>query len=234
MDARAPRGLKPVHVLTFVSLLAIPACDGGGRLDFISTQMRDLTEEEPLITTFHPGQCFWNVDADGFLEIGLHYENIPLFGPLSGATLDLSFELDQPPAGSAKTYQLRAREVRGRAELGAVIHRFRSLNGVISVWVDSDTRIHGRFRMLVGHDTFTILTDWRPAAPLLIVGEFDAVKNALRFAEINAAAQVEDWERPARRKVPFHKDYGPLGPPASRPATDADERHGADDKPRSG
>lgn len=204
-----------------MALTLLLGCDGGGRFDFISTQMRDLSEDEPLISTFHPGQCFWHVDDAGFLNVALHYENVPLFGPLSGATIDLSFALDEPPAGSARSYQLRSRELRGRAEIGPIIHRFRSLNGVLSIWSDGGSRIHGRFRVLVAQDVFTMLTDWRTASPLLIVGEFDAVRDAKRFAEIDAAAQVDDWARPPRRTVPLHLDYGPLGPATSRPAPEA-------------
>lgn len=203
---------------SLLSLLAAPVlaggCAGGGRFDIISMQMGDLDEDRPLMSTFHPGECYYWIDEEGKINVAMHYENIPLLGRFSRVSFDLSFELDDPPAGRARQYQLRSREFRGTARLGALVHRFMSYQGVGAIWQDGPGRFRGRFRTLVRHESFSVLTGWVRAAPLLFLGEFRAVLDAERGRAINQASESGGWPRPPRSKVPLRVQR-----PATQPAT---------------
>src|SRR3990170_2444097 len=122
-----PVPVRSIHLATLILAGAmLCGCAGGGTFNIVSLQMRDLGEDQPLVSTFHPGECYYWIDEAGKINVALRYQNIPWLGPLSKVSFDLSFELEEPPAGRARQYTIRSREFRGRAELGAFVHRFMS------------------------------------------------------------------------------------------------------------
>jgi hypothetical protein len=177
------------------ALVSAAGCTGSGRLDLIPLVMKDLDPARPQITRFRPAECYYRLDEEGRIRVAMRYENIAWFGPLSKVALCVSLWLEEPPAGSARTYKLRGDGVRGWAMAGPQLHRFRSSAGIAAVHDVEERSLRGRFRCFARHQSGNALTGWRGNATLLMLGEFHAVRNEAKARELEAQSESGGWAR---------------------------------------
>ena len=179
-------------------VVAWAGCTGQAGFELISLRMHDLNPALPQSTRFRASECYYRVDAEGKIRVAMRYQNLAWFGPLSRVTFTLSFLLEEPPAGRARNYRLGGESVRGWAMAGPEAHRLRSTHGIAVIYDVREHTLRGRFRCYVRHQKGSLLTGWRGNALLLLMGEFDAVKNEERAGELEAESEAGDWARAAK------------------------------------
>jgi hypothetical protein len=189
---------NPIRLL-FLGLLVFlsPGCAGSGRLEMISLNTRRITAAEPLVITLRPGESYWWLNEQGALCIALRGSHDSIFGPGFSRELLLSFVLGEPPAGPGREYSITTNTLRFRRRAGLTHLRGHSLTGAAVVWDYGRSTLHGRFRMTLRQQTYSVLTDWTGDARYLVVGEFKARFNPAAGARILVATEEGVMKRPA-------------------------------------
>ncbi len=199
----------PAAVLATATAV-LPGC-GWGRVSAIPFSRTDLRDREPLVYNLPTaGRCGWYLDDKGQMTVAMKYQNLPIFGPLTGSQWVMRMRLGDPPAGSSLRYNLFRDQVRGLCSSGVEHWRFQSRWGVLVLDRLPGRRFKGRFQLSVSQQQFSLFGGWSPVgfrAPLMTMwGEFEAVHDERLGKEVSEAIARENWE-----------DLGVF--PATRPAT---------------
>lgn len=170
-------------------------CTGHAAFELIPLRMNDLDPQKPLSSEFQGGECYYDLDKLGRIQLVIRYRNVAWLGPLSRVRVTLSFVLDEPPAGRARTYRLDGESFRGTAQAGLVLHRFRGTYGVAVVHGVRERSLGGSFRCYVKHQSGNLITGWRGNNALLLIGRFGAVRNGEKTRELMVESEGGDWVR---------------------------------------
>ena len=214
----ARRVLPSVCALLLLACLLVPGCAGHGWFEVISTQMNDLSQTRPLKSRIDADECYYSLDEQGRITLVMRYARSSWLGPIGKVVVTLSFCLDEPPAGRARTYPLRLAGMRGHAAEGVYIHRLRSVWGIAVVWDKRERSLRCKFRLRAMHQRGNVLTGWSKTHPLFMIGELLAVENPHKVRELLGESEVDDWARPQEQ------------PDQQPPAKKADEQHTANRK----
>jgi len=188
-------------------LLFVAGCTGSGRLEFASLNFKAIDPPAPRVSPLKVQECYWWTDQDGQVWIAMQHRGIPFFNPRLRFEFQLSLALEQLPAGQARNYQLRRRELRARVKFGPWESRFASQLGIAALYRESGDRLRGSLRVQTTRVSLEFLGSWSEPVRYLMLGSFVAVPGEQRGRAIAEATESAGWGRdtPVR--------------PASQPAT---------------
>jgi len=193
----------PLRSCLALLALAAAGCNGNAQLQFVSTSLNAIDPPPPIVYRYDPQQCFSSVDENGAFTIAMRFDNISPLSGLGKLTLQMSYVLDGPPAGSARDYIVGPREVRGCFDAAIGRNRFLSQRGIISV-IRTKNGFKGSFRITLQHYPATSVLNLLPQRPggYLLFGTFESVNDPVRCAQIREATEADGWTRPPREPVP--------------------------------
>jgi hypothetical protein len=155
-------------------LLSVLGCTGRAEIYAVTLATRKINPAEPLMLRFDPSACCYWLNERNQLCLALKERDASLLGRyFKGETL-MSFELGEPPAGSARDYPVGPRTFRAYRKAGLGHFRYASLNGGVAVTEYKEGRLKGRFRLTAKQQSYSVLTGWTGDARLLFFGDFVA------------------------------------------------------------
>jgi hypothetical protein len=168
-------------------------------VDFISLTYEAIDPPTPAVTSIDLDGCYWHTDEEGQLWITMERTYQPLFIPIARFAFQLSLALDKPPAGPAKNYEVRDRELRAVVRLGPTESRFTSRVGIIAVYRDGPDRMRGSLRIEASREVYAVF-GWSRPGRMLMLARFNAVRNEPRSRSIAAATETSGWAREPRHE----------------------------------
>ena len=162
-------------------------------VEVIDLDYRRINDDEKMIRHVDVGKGYWWTEGDRLI-VALTTDTKGLT-PLDHKRFDLTLALDGMPAEKSRTYELGREAVRGYLRYGLSHERFRSMLGIANVQFGSGNRLRGKFRLSAAKEFFHVLTDWAPAGPVVLVGEFSAVKNQRAGGEVLARSDEDGMGR---------------------------------------
>lgn len=192
--------------IVFATVGFAAGCSGSGKVKVVPVMRADLTDTEPLVQEVRVSEAYWDVDDQGQVVVGLKYHMGSMLG--SGFDFDwqLSLVFEAMPAGSSRLYNMRSESIRVLQTFGVDQRRSRGWSGVAVLHGAQDKRLRGRFHANVRQQQFTLLSGWSPpyyqAPMLLVVGEFEAVRNPEKVHQIRQATEAAGFDRSAVRPSP--------------------------------
>ena len=106
------------------------------------------------------------------------YHNFSILGDLTRDAFELSFVFKDPPPEDEKVYVARRDVARALWHRSAWHLRLRARTGNVAIERRSEEILAGRLRLTCSSEEFWILTGWQRKTPVLIQGQFTAVRNA--------------------------------------------------------
>ncbi len=192
--------------LASIAITALVGCSGGGRVEMVPFSRADLPANEPLTQSLAIDEAFYS-QGDGTLEIGLARRVDSPLGEAFDSRWELSIVLEGPPAGRERLYPLKSDSVRLVRSAGGNHRRGKALPGqsIVVLEAPKNGRLRGRFHLVVLEQAWGVLTGWSQQswAALVVVGEFEAVRQAKGAYAIRLSTEADGFER---------------APPATRPA----------------
>ncbi len=158
--------------------IAVSGCTGHARLTLIPLNSSTLTPRSQLEYTVSPQECYWWVDEQDRLCLAMCYHNFSILGDLTRDAFELSFVFTDPPPEDEKVYVARRDVARALWHRSAWHLRLRAQTGNVAVERRSEEILTGRLRLRCSSEEFWILTGWQRKSPVLIQGQFTAVRNA--------------------------------------------------------
>ena len=208
------RGYPVLHTLsTLGSLLwvALAGCRGGGQIQFVPLNYRDVHETRPLIPRYDLDACYWWQDEAGKVHVSMGFSRGALLSEPYRVRFGLAMDLEEPPAGKARNYPIRGRKVYAKASQGYTSNYLVSVYGVVGVWTKPGRQLRGRCRMTMMQKSFSPIFGYSRAGQTILVADFIAVYDEKRGSAIRDQA-VEAAEN---RSGPG----GPASMPARRTTT---------------
>jgi hypothetical protein len=205
-------------LLPILLLGATAGCSTRGSILLIPINYKKLSTTESLVDSFTPTRSYYWVDDEQRLCIAMSDFKGSAFGEMFEKEFALSLVLDELPAGSARTYRANRQTMRLRARDGFSNFRSASLSGLVTVWDFRKKTLHGRFRLTVTKQTYSVLTGWANPAPAIAVGEFTATHNPNAGHPILTRTEQGPMKRPPKPVVRIHRN------PPTQPA-DTDPQH---------
>jgi hypothetical protein len=183
-------------------------CAGHGLIHMVPVAGKQLTTTSTLIVKVSPDECYYWVNDKQELCIAMRETGGSLLGGRFEHDFTLSLVLAGPPAGPARHYRLNRYSLRAQNREGLAYTRSASLTGEAVVWDYDTSRLHGRFRLIAKHQSYSVLTGWRGDARVSLVGELTAVpdrqagERILALTEKDGMARKPSHARPRRVKKP--------------------------------
>jgi len=168
----------PAWLGCLLAIVAASGCTGHARLTLIPLHSSTLTPRSPLEYTVSPQECYWWVDEEDRLCLVMGYHNFSVLGDLTRDAFELSFVFKDPPPEDEKVYVARRDVARALWHRSAWHLRLRARTGNVAIERRSDDVLAGRLRLTCSSEEFWILTGWQRKSPVLIQGQFTAVRNA--------------------------------------------------------
>lgn len=234
--ARSSRSVAATAVVAFIGAACCGGCQSARTgVDVIDLDYRRINDDEKLIRHVNVGHGYWWTEGDK-LMVALTTDTKGLT-PLDHKRFDLTLVLDGMPAEKSRTYELGREAVRGYLRYGLSHERFRSMRGIANVQFESGNRISGKFRLSAAKEFFHVLTDWAPVGPVVLVGEFGAIKNPRAGGEVLARSeedgmgrmpltyQPDDAGQPVRVNLSNTAQPGSNQPAESRPSGTRPPQH---------
>ena len=212
---RSRRGLG----LTLFSAILASGCHNSAELHLIPLTYSRIDAQAPLVLSLQTQECYFWVDERQQIRIAMTGRTAPLFDKENRRTFDMSLVLDGVPANVARNYRVTRRGLRGTLSQGDHHTRFASIRGIAAVWLDGPDRIHGRIRISTKHQKFNVLLGWHASRQVLVLGEFNAVRDRRRCEAILTRTEEGGMERTLvepSRPGPTHVT-GPPTPTPPRP-----------------
>lgn len=203
-----------------LSFLFLAGCTGSGEVCFVSLHSKEIDPPATDVWAYPAQECYWWVDEAGDLNVALRCPRTNLLlGRYGRVDLDLSFVLDQPPAGSGRNYRIGQRETRTLFRSAFQHIRLVSTNGIVGVTVRDDGTLRGSFRVWMQPRTEAELFAFFPNNPgaLLCFGTFQAVKDERKGQALRTLCESGGWERPPRSAPTTQPAAAP--PATTAPAT---------------
>jgi hypothetical protein len=174
-----------------------------------------IDPQAPLIVDLSASECyFWIDEAAQQLRIAMTHRERDWLGGGDAHALDVSLVLDGLPANKARDYRVNRRTLRGTVSEDRQHARFASQRGIAAIWVDDPTHLHGRLRVHTKYQRYSLLFGWHDSQPVLLLGEFTAVRDQQRCEAILDRTEQGGMARDLVHPEPS----GPLpvtGPPVS-------------------
>jgi len=182
-------------------LLAFTGCTGTGSVHMVSLATRKINPAEPLVITVKPGECYYWRDERDRLCLALREFRGSLFSRVLERETLISFVLGEPPAATSREYPVNTSTFRWRRRGGLTHLRAGSLNGVVAVWDYGKRTLRGRFRLTIRQQSYSVLTGWSGDARYIVVGEFQAVRDAERGQAILKRTEEDAMQREPLRPL---------------------------------
>ena len=208
------------RLVLLVGCLLAGGCSGWAKLSLVPLNQTRISKTDPLVLELRPAECYYWIE-DERITIALTDENISLTGEYGKKSLVGSIVLEGLPADQARDYRLNRNSIRLRYRHGARHVRFASLSGISALWLEDGGRIKGRLRALAKQQQFHAMLGWSGNRQVLIVGEFVAVRDRERTAELLRRSEEDGLERTAQAPG-YGVRHAVTGPPVK--PTDADHR----------
>ncbi len=175
-----PRGAtrSTAWLACILALVAASGCTGHARLTLIPLNSSTLTPRSQLEYTVSPQKCYWWVDEQDRLCLAMGYHNFSILGDLTRDAFELSFVFKDPPPEDEKVYVARRDVARALWHRSAWHLRLLAQMGNVAIERRSDEILAGRLRLRCSSEEFWILTGWQRKSPVLIQGQFTAIRNA--------------------------------------------------------
>lgn len=154
-----------------------PPAPGSATVLLIPLNTRTLAPDTPLEYRFQTNQCYWWIDDDDRVNLALRFDKRAAPGDLTDDILEISFVLDELPAGSGREYKSSRHTARGLWHRSALHLRLRSLTGIVVLDVTSGERLVGQFRLNCSSRKFEVLAGWKRQTSALVQGSFTAVRD---------------------------------------------------------
>ena len=216
----AVRGLWPCAFAATALLLV--GCGGSGEVKFVSLQPKEIDPPSTDVWSYPVQECYWWVDEAGDLNVALRCprHNL-LLGRYGRVDLDVSFVLDEPPAGSGRNYKIGQRETRTLFRSALQNLRLISTSGIAGITMRDDGTLRGSFRMWIQPRTEVELFSFFPndSGALLCFGTFQAVKDEQKGKAIRTLCESGGWGRGSRPAPPATSQPTTTAPVASSPTT---------------
>ncbi len=143
-----------------------------------------------LVVNLSASECyFWIDEPAQQLHIALTHGAPNWLSDADAPALDVSLVLDGLPANNARDYRINRRTLRGTANEDHHHVRFASQRGVAAVWFEGPTRLRGRMRVYTKHQRYNLLFGWHDSQPVLLLGEFTAIRDQQRCEAIVARTE---------------------------------------------
>ncbi len=193
----------PFRTCLVLAAALTAGCSGNAQLQFVSTSLTAIDPPPPIVYRYDPQQCFSWVEDSGAFTIAMRFDNISPFSGLGKLTLQMSYVLESPPAGTARDYAVGPREVRGCFDAPIGRNRFLSQRGIISV-IKTKNGFKGSFRVTLQHYPAASVLNLLPQRPgtYLLFGTFESVNDPVRCKQIRDVTEADGWTRPTRDPVP--------------------------------
>jgi hypothetical protein len=181
--------------LSAIVVAGASGCAGGGRIEAISLDFRNIDPQRPLKQPVNLDSCRWWTDDYGTLWIAMTRRVSGLMGPATNLDFALSLSLEKLPAGAARNYKAGANVLRARSRFGIAESRLSSVAGIVAVERAGADRLRGAFRIQARRDTMQMLGGWSAAPQMLLLGDFDAVYDERGGREIVESTEGAGFER---------------------------------------
>ncbi len=168
----------PAWLGCILATVAASGCTGNARLTLIPLNSSGLTPRSQLEYTVSPQECYWWVDEEDRLCLAMCYHNFSILGDLTRDAFELSFVFKDPPPEEEEVYVARRNVARAVWHRSAWHLRLLAQMGNVAIERRSDEILAGRLRLRCSSEEFWILTGWQRKSPVLIQGQFTAVRNA--------------------------------------------------------
>ena len=168
----------PAWLACLLATVAASGCTGHARLTLIPLHSSALTPTSKLEYTVSPQECYWWVDEENRLCLAMCYHNFSILGDLTRDAFEISFVFKDPPPEEEKVYVARRDVARALWHRSAWHLRLRAQSGNVAIERRSDDILAGRLRLTCSTEAFWILEGWGRKGPVLIQGNFTAVRNA--------------------------------------------------------
>ncbi len=186
---RPSRHLGPLGLVLLTTLTAgLCGCTGHGRLTLVPMNTSTITPKSQLQFGFPFQRCYWWVEDDQ-LCLAFSYHNFSIAGDLTRDSLELSLLFDQPPPEDQQQYRTTRDTLRGIWHRSGWHLRMKPRRGVLSAVNRSADVLEGRFRILCSSEKFWVLTGWQRQSPVLLQGNFTAVRNRQEGLKILARTE---------------------------------------------
>lgn len=165
-------------VFAAVCLLALLAgCAGNGRIDRAALNYREIDEGGAQFTRIHADRCAWWADASGRVWIAMDAAPATWWAPARQAFAFALAVEKLSPQGKGE-YLVSRRELQAAMRLSGRAERCTAVAGVVSIQRADGDRLTGAFRLEVVEQSPNRLSGWGRGERQLLVGEFDAVRDA--------------------------------------------------------
>ena len=214
--------LHPVFCASFATLAAafLTGCTGGASFTLVSTDTARIPRTEPLVVNLRAGEGYYWCDGEQ-ITLAFADDNLSLIGEIGKKTLVASIVLEGLPADRARDYRLDLNSLRAKVRDGARHARYASLSGILALWIEDNGQVRGRFRALVKEQQFHVMLGWTGRQQLVLVGDFVAVRNRERTAELRRRSEADGLDR--NLTPPAGIEPRPVtGPPVPGTRTDPD------------
>jgi len=181
--------------LVGVGLLAQFGCAPAGRIELVALNFTSIDPPAPTTGSLDLDHCYWWEDEDGQLWFAAESGMRPFFGQLGDFRFHLSLALERLPAGKARDYDIRRRELRAVARFGPTESRFTSSRGIMAVYRESHDRLRGSFRIHVRREMTRLLGGWGNPTSYVMQGTFTARHDSARGRPIAKDTESQGWER---------------------------------------
>ncbi len=212
---RAARGAR--LCLASAVLSALPGCAGGGRVTVAALDYRNIDPPPARVAQIDLQSCYWWTDESGQVWIAAQRDVPSILGPRFRQQFCLSLVVSRLPAGGARDYHVRDRELRAWVRAGPLEARYTSSAGVLALYRNRDGTLRGSFRIETSRQVNALITGWTRPARCLVLGEFRAVPGAGPGRRIAALTEADGFERPPTATVTSRPAGAPAPGPASAP-----------------
>ncbi len=191
----------PLMARAFTGLLTllICGCCGSGRIDVTALNFQAIDPPggpPPKVYSFDMQRCSWWTDAAGRVMVAMELDRGGWLGRMFRLRFQVSFALDQPPAGSARGYAVKPTTLRAVARQGATVVRFSANSGIVALYREPGGRLRGSFRLDTMRRTLDMLGTWGRPARYLFMGTFDALPDRQGAGRrILAETELGGWTR---------------------------------------
>jgi len=190
-------------------------CGGSATVWLVPIQYGAIEAQAPLVVDLSAQECYYWIDPEKQqVRIAITARQDALFNENAARSLDVSLVLDGLPANNARDYRANRRTVRGTASERGDFVRFASVRGIAAVWFDQPDCLHGRVRVQAKYQQYSLLFGWHASQPVLMLGEFVAIRDRERCEAILERTENGGMERALVRP----DEAGPIpvtGPPVS-------------------
>ena len=131
----AQRGPRPrwASVVQLIALFCV-GCAGGGQVQLVSLDFSSIDPPPARVAVVPLDRCYWWTDEAGQVWVAMERTPPSLMGDLFRFEFQLSLVFEKLPAGEARNYTVRGRELRARMSFGPGEARFVSTAGIAALY----------------------------------------------------------------------------------------------------